>query len=61
MKNPYPEFINDEASGEVVTNQRWHDWADGFNTAIDDFRVLLKNLHKLDEAILEERACLPNE
>jgi len=30
FKNPFPEFIVDDSSGEKVPSQRYRDWNDGY-------------------------------
>jgi hypothetical protein len=30
MKNPHPEYIIDDISGEKCRNQRYYDWQEGF-------------------------------
>ena len=36
MNNPYPEKIQDEASGIIVRNIRHDIWQEGYNTRNDD-------------------------
>jgi len=39
-KNPYPEFLTDEASGIKVPSIRHQIWAEGYKTAKEDRQVI---------------------
>ncbi|MDP2730276.1 MAG: hypothetical protein Q8O55_07330 [Dehalococcoidales bacterium] len=47
-KNPFPEFVEDEASGVKVPNQRYQDWQAGYAAAFKDYlQILLNGIDRL--------------